>query len=64
LVVEVDGSIHQQQAEANAERDRLLAARGLRVLHFSNEAVQESLPLVLEQILAACEGETKGEKMQ
>src|SRR5215207_3725346 len=29
LVVEVDGSVHSEQAEYDAERDRILAARGL-----------------------------------
>jgi very-short-patch-repair endonuclease len=59
LVVEVDGAIHQQQAAADAERDRVLSARGLRVLRFSNEAVLEDTSRVLAEILAACESETK-----
>ncbi|MFP4120840.1 MAG: endonuclease domain-containing protein [Coleofasciculus sp.] len=32
LVIEVDGKIHQHQAEYDAERDRVLSARGLQLL--------------------------------
>ncbi len=54
LVVEVDGEIHQKQAEYDKERDRILAARGLRVLRFQNREVLENLPEVLNRIAAAC----------
>jgi len=52
LVVEVDGPIHQQQQAADAERDTVLRAHGLRVLRFTNEEVLRQLPAVLEKILA------------
>ena len=32
LVIEVDGKIHQHQADYDAERDRVLSARGLQLL--------------------------------
>ena len=50
LVVEVDGTIHDMQADADAERDRILSARGLRVLRFSNSQVLQELPACLAAI--------------
>jgi very-short-patch-repair endonuclease len=54
LVVEVDGEIHLQQAEYDAERDRILSARGLRILRIKNVEIAEDLPDVLSRIAAAC----------
>ena len=54
LVLEIDGDIHQQRAEYDEERDRILAARGLRVLRIPNRDVLENLPDVLNRIAAAC----------
>ena len=39
LVVEVDGLLHDP--EYDAERDRVFAARGILVLHFTNDEVRE-----------------------
>jgi very-short-patch-repair endonuclease len=55
LVIEVDGEIHQQQAEYDAERDRVLSARGLRLLRIKNEGVRQNLDSVLARIAKACE---------
>ena len=58
LIVEVDGKVHQQQAEYDAERDRHLSTRGFHVLRVRNREVREDLPRVLTQITAACCGDT------
>ena len=58
LVIEVDGEIHQQQAEYDAERDRVLLARGLRLLRIKNEEVRQNLNSVLMRIARACCEET------
>jgi very-short-patch-repair endonuclease len=58
LVIEVDGEIHQQQAEYDAERDRVLLARGLRLLRIKNEEVRQNLNSVLMRIATACCEET------
>jgi very-short-patch-repair endonuclease len=58
LVIEVDGEIHQQQAEYDAERDRVLSARGLRLLRIKNEEVRQNLNSVLVRISKACCEET------
>lgn len=61
LIVEVDGPIHQQQAEYDAERDRILTAKGFRVMRVRNEDVERDLEGVLERIEAACrEGTGEG----
>ena len=53
LVVEVDGPVHAEQTDYDAERDRVLAARGLLVLRFSNDRVRYELKTVLHEILSA-----------
>lgn len=58
LVIEVDGKIHQQQAEYDAERDRILVVRGLRLLRIQNEEVRQILDRVLARISKACSEET------
>ena len=55
LVIEVDGEIHQRQLEYDQARDRILTARGLRVLRIRNDEVMQDLERVLAQIAAACE---------
>ncbi len=54
LVVEVDGSIHELQSEADAERERIFVGFGLRVLRFTNEDVLLRTDAVLRQISLAC----------
>ena len=39
LVIEVDGLIHKQQTEQDAERERFLDQMGLRVIRFTNDQV-------------------------
>uniref|UniRef100_A0A7C2WR41 DUF559 domain-containing protein n=1 Tax=Thermorudis sp. TaxID=1969470 RepID=A0A7C2WR41_9BACT len=50
LVVELDGAIHQAQADYDAARDAYLAACGFAVLRLPNEVVLERLPEALEAI--------------
>lgn len=57
LVIEVDGKIHQHQADYDAERDRVLSARGLQLLRIKNEDVIQNLDSVLVRISQVC-GET------
>jgi very-short-patch-repair endonuclease len=51
LVIEVDGSIHEQQTEQDAARTEHLEAYGYRVLRFHNDEVLTNLAGVLERIL-------------
>jgi very-short-patch-repair endonuclease len=50
LVVEVDGPIHASQAQADAERQRILEQLGLRVLRVSSRDVESDLPKVIRLI--------------
>lgn len=53
LVVEVDGPIHTERADLDAERDRHLAAYGLRIVRVRNREVLDEMDAVLERIAAA-----------
>ena len=58
LVVEVDGGIHQAQVDADAERDHILTARGLRILRLTNEEIRRDLAGALARIAEAALGRT------
>ncbi len=53
LVVELDGSQHQDRAAYDAERTAIIEACGWRVLRFNNIDVMETLDGVCVAILAA-----------
>ena len=55
LIVEIDGKIHENQIEYDAERDKVLSARGLRLLRIKNEEIKENIDKVLKHILQACQ---------
>ncbi len=50
LIVEIDGKIHQQQKEYDAERTKQLERYGFTVLRFSNEEVIAATDKVIEKI--------------
>jgi very-short-patch-repair endonuclease len=50
LAVEVDGTHHLAQAEADQERDAILAGLGLTILRVTNDAVIRDLNSVLSRI--------------
>ena len=56
LVIEVDGSVHQQaeQRSRDVARDEYLEQHGLRVLRVRAEEVEQDLPGVLNRIREAC----------
>ncbi len=53
LVVELDGPVHDGQTAADAERERVLTSRGLRVMRVANERVSADLAGVLGAIVGA-----------
>lgn len=53
LVVEVDGDVHELQADEDARRTEALHAEGLRVIRFRNEDVLGALPRVIARIVDA-----------
>ncbi|KRC80249.1 endonuclease domain-containing protein [Sphingomonas sp. Root241] len=58
LIIEVDGSQHN--AEADAGRTQFLQSRGYRILRFWNSEVLENLDGVLEVIIAALDADKRG----
>jgi very-short-patch-repair endonuclease len=55
VIVEVDGRVHEQQADYDESRTDYLATYGYRVLRFSNEEILSDLGAVLKRIpQAAC----------
>ena len=56
LVVEVDGPIHDLQRDYDIEREKVLLARGMRILRFRNDEVTADIESVLARIQDACEG--------
>jgi very-short-patch-repair endonuclease len=60
LVIEVDGPIHSDRKEYDAERTHVLQTYGYCVLRFSNQQVDDDSDSVLESILATLkEGELR-----
>lgn len=55
LVIEVDGGIHDRQRDYDAERDRILSARGLRILRFTNDRIASNLSSCLGEIRRAAD---------
>jgi 5-methyltetrahydrofolate--homocysteine methyltransferase len=50
LIVEVDGQVHTDQGDYDAQRTELLTSLGYRVIRFANEEVEDHLPEVLARI--------------
>jgi very-short-patch-repair endonuclease len=51
LVIEVDGPIHQYQAEEDLIRQQFLESKKKRVIRFTNEAVLNNVEEVIKQIM-------------
>ncbi|MCT7982597.1 DUF559 domain-containing protein [Laspinema sp. A4] len=58
LVGEVDGKIHEKQAEYDLERDPIITSRKLRLLRTKNEEIRQNINEVIRRIAAAGEEET------
>ncbi|QQR81908.1 MAG: endonuclease domain-containing protein [Deltaproteobacteria bacterium] len=52
LIIELDGSIHQDtdQMLYDKERDNYLRGNAFHILHFWNDEIEHNLPAVLEKI--------------
>jgi very-short-patch-repair endonuclease len=53
LAIELDGGVHVDQREHDAQREAILVAAGYTVLRFPNEQMRDNLPDVLAAIRAA-----------
>ena len=53
LAIELDGSVHLNQLEADENRQAYMEANHIRVLRFKNDEIEKDLPNVLTHILTA-----------
>jgi very-short-patch-repair endonuclease len=60
LIVEVDGEIHKNQKEADAERTRILEKEGYKVIRFNNKEIINDIDIVLNKIKETCPQPPKG----
>jgi very-short-patch-repair endonuclease len=58
LIIEVDGEIHLKQKGQDKARDKFLQVIGYQVIRFSNQDVQNNLPLVLNKVQTICSQRT------
>jgi very-short-patch-repair endonuclease len=54
VVVEIDGAIHEQQREYDADRDDYLRGRGYTMVRFTVDRAIRDLPGVLQDIRDTC----------
>ena len=50
LVIEIDGKVHDKQIEYDHDREKILSAKDLHILRFTNEEVIENIKAVLKTI--------------
>ncbi|GAP13059.1 uncharacterized protein conserved in bacteria [Longilinea arvoryzae] len=55
LIVEIDGSSHNDQVDYDLDRSAWFETQGIRVIRFSNREVHQELYGVLQTILATCQ---------
>ncbi|NQU16556.1 MAG: DUF559 domain-containing protein [Candidatus Saganbacteria bacterium] len=51
LIIEVDGGIHEKQKDYDVLREHILNFLGFRIIRFKNEAIQNNLEKVLNNIV-------------
>lgn len=56
LIIEVDGSVHDQQVEHDKNRDQNLESLGYKVIRFSNENILFDIENVVSKISQLLEG--------
>lgn len=54
VVIELDGAVHDDQAEYDANRDRVLTERRLTVIRVRNERIGHELTAVVREVEALC----------
>jgi hypothetical protein len=54
LIVEVDGDVHEQQAEADSERERILRGYGFSILRLKNDEVLRSSGSCARKVQVVC----------
>ena len=54
LVIEVDGGIHESRQDYDKERERVIAAKGLKIVRVTTEEIENNIEVVLNRILSCC----------
>lgn len=54
LVIELDGSIHQEQSTQDNQRQQAIEEAGYKVIRFTNDQILDQLEDTLLTILASC----------
>ena len=54
LVIEIDGSVHDNQQEYDQEREKILEIFGYQIVRFKNAQIKTELESVLARIYNAC----------
>ncbi len=54
LIIELDGSVHKDRKEYDANRTEFLKATGFNEIRFWNNEIINDIDLVLKKILMAC----------
>lgn len=47
VVIELDGGVHKQQKEYDEIRSEIINSKGIKVIRFNNEEIEENINLVL-----------------
>jgi very-short-patch-repair endonuclease len=55
VVLEIDGGIHEQQKDYDAERDRIIQARDLQVIRVTNEDILKDRYNTIARIRKTCQ---------
>lgn len=63
LIIEIDGSIHDMQKGYDNDREQEIRKRGYRILRFTNDDIQDRLPVVLRTIHQALSPLLAGERV-
>jgi very-short-patch-repair endonuclease len=50
LVIEIDGGIHNTQKDYDEQRDQILTKKGLTVLRFTNEELNNNIDRIFDRI--------------
>lgn len=50
LIIEVDGEVHDKQVEYDIEREKILLAKDLHILRFTNQQVIDNIESVLNKV--------------
>ncbi len=56
LIIEIDGSIHNQQKEYDKNREKYLEASGYNIIRFTNDEVINNINMVIDKIIRKTNG--------